>query len=264
MDVPAAKQAIRQIEDRTYRVLTAAGMKRSQDALEAEAHGYWSTPDTGRWQSDSHWRGAAVFEGNNLWSEIGARHLAMVERAARAVEFTRPWGRVVEWGCGGGANAVHFAPRANEFVGVDIAAVTLIECGQQVAAVCDTAWRPVHIDVANPEAATASVEPCDLWLSYYVFELVPSREYGARLLQIAHRMLSPGGLACVQIKYSDGSWATRPRRWGYRSAIAGMTAYRIEEFWDLAARIGFVPELVELRPRDELDERYAYFTLRRP
>lgn len=43
-----------------------------------------------------------------------------------------------------------------------------------------------------------------------------------------------------------------------------MTAYRIEEFWELAERVGFVPELLELRPRDELDQRYAYFTLRRP
>lgn len=264
MDLATAKHAIRLAEDRAYRILTAAGVRQSQAALTGDAQQYWSAPDDGRWQSDSHWRGAGVFEGTDLWSQIGVRHLAMVERAAKAVAFDRPWSRIVEWECGGGANAVHFAPRAQEFVGVDISAETLSECGKQVAAVCDTAWRPVQVDVANPEAAADQVESCDLWLSYYVFELVPSREYGVRLLHIAHRMLRPGGLACIQIKYSDGSWSTRPRRWGYRSGVAGMTAYRVEEFWELAERIGFVPELVELRPRDELDYRYAYFTLRRP
>lgn len=260
----AVKRAIRGVQDRAYRVLTAAGIGRSERALAAEAHDYWSSPGSDRWESNSHWRDAPVFAGGDLWGLIGARHLDMVERAARAVGFTRPWGRVVEWGCGGGANAVHFAPRAGEFVGVDLTPDTLAECGRQVAAVCDTPWKPVQVDVTDPEAAVAQVEPCDLWLSYYVFELVPSREYGARLLQVAHRMLAPGGLACIQIKYSDGSLATRPRRWGYRSSVAGMTAYRIEEFWSLASECGFVPELVELRPHDELDVRYAYFTLRRP
>ena len=43
-----------------------------------------------------------------------------------------------------------------------------------------------------------------------------------------------------------------------------MTAYRIEEFWEMATRAGFVPELVELRPADELDTQYAYFALTRP
>ncbi|MGE0843441.1 class I SAM-dependent methyltransferase [Pseudonocardia sp.] len=263
--VPAMKQVVRGVEDRALRILTAAGVRQSQETLAAQAGAYWTRPDGDRWRSDSHWRDADVFTGNDLWSHLGLRHLDMVERGERALG--RPagrWGRVVEWGCGGGANAIHFAPRADEFVGVDVAAESLDECGSQVRAVCDTPWKPVLVDVAHPEDAVAGIGPCDLWLSYYVFELLPSREYGARLLALAHRMLRPGGIASVQIKYSDGTWATRPRRWGYRSSVAGMTAYRVEEFWELATRVGFVPELVELRPQDDLDRRYAYFTLRRP
>jgi SAM-dependent methyltransferase len=264
MILPFLKRKFRRAEDHAYRILTAAGVQRSQEALAAQAQQYWASPDTERWESDSHWRAAAVFDGNDLWSQIGADHLRRVERAARAIDFTRPWSRVVEWGCGGGANAVHFAPRANEFVGIDISNATLTECGQQIAAVCDTPWKPIHIDVANPEAAVSQVGDCDLWLAYYLFELLPTREYGVRILRIAHQMLSPGGLACIQIKYPDGTLATKPRRWGYRSSIAGMTAYGIDEFWQLATRVGFVPELVELCPRNELDSRYAYFTLRKP
>ncbi|UOX88373.1 class I SAM-dependent methyltransferase [Amycolatopsis sp. FBCC-B4732] len=90
--------------------------------------------------------------------------------------FTRPWKRVLEWGCGGGANVVHFAPRTEEFVGVDISVETLQECEKQVAAVCGTPFRPIAIDVAQPETAVAQVEGwCDMFLSFYVFELIPHR-----------------------------------------------------------------------------------------
>ena len=43
-----------------------------------------------------------------------------------------------------------------------------------------------------------------------------------------------------------------------------MTSYPIAAFWQLAADCGLRPVSVELVPRDELDERYAYFVLRRP
>ncbi|WP_410609499.1 hypothetical protein [Amycolatopsis sp. lyj-109] len=42
-----------------------------------------------------------------------------------------------------------------------------------------------------------------------------------------------------------------------------MTTYPIDEFWQLSQRCGFVPKAVHLVPRNELDERYAYFFLAR-
>lgn len=264
MVLAGAKQRFQRLGDRALRVLTAAGVRQSQQRLAADAHAYWSKPEGGRWKSDSHRRDSSVFTGSDLWATLGERNMAMVERSARAIRFDRTWDRVVEWGCGGGANAIHFAPRTKEFIGIDGSQATLDECERQIEAVRDTQWTGVLIRVADPEAAVTRVPPADLWLCYYVFELIPSREYGERLLNVAHRMLAPGGLAHIQIKYTDGTWASRPRMWRYRSAIADMTAYRIDEFWDLATRAGFVPELVELRPKDELDKRYAYFTLLRP
>lgn len=41
-----------------------------------------------------------------------------------------------------GANAIHFAPRATEFIGVDISAESLDECERQIRRVSDVAWRP--------------------------------------------------------------------------------------------------------------------------
>ena len=43
-----------------------------------------------------------------------------------------------------------------------------------------------------------------------------------------------------------------------------MTSFPIHEFWELTQQWGFTPEAVRLVPRNQLDERYAYFFLTRP
>jgi SAM-dependent methyltransferase len=244
------------------RTLVDLGFRQSESRISADSQRYWARPGGERWTGNSHWRAASVFDGGDLWSRIGREHLELFERAARMVGFDRPWDRVVEWGCGGGANAVHFAPRAQEFVGIDISKDTLDECAKQVASVCDTPFRSVPIDVAAPEEALRQVDgQCDIFLCFYVFELIPTPEYGARILRIARELLAPGGLALIQIKYDDGRWSTKPRRRSYATAVADMTTYPIPSFWQLAENCGFTPEMVHLVPRNELDERYAYFLL---
>lgn len=253
------------VETLAQRSLASAGLRQSESRISVDSQAYWTTSGGERWKANSHWHDAPVFAGTDLWSKIGRRHLEMVERGARTVGFDRPWTRVLEWGCGGGANAVHFAPRAKEFIGVDISSDSLDECASQVAAVCDTPFRPLLVEVTDPEAALAEVtDPCDLFLCCYVFELIPTPEYGERLLRLARDVLAPGGLALVQIKYDTGRWSTRPRRRAYRSGLAEMTTYPIASFWELAAACGLEPETVQLVPRNELDERYAYFLLSKP
>lgn len=252
-------------EELLHRALAGAGMTQSENRIAADAQAYWTDTGGQRWQADSHWRDASVFGGTDLWARIGREHLAMLDRGARATGFDRPWNRVVEWGCGGGANAVHVAPRCAEFVGVDIAEQNLAECGRQVAEVCQTPFRPVLVQVGDPEAAVAELGPgsCDVFLCCYVFELIPTPEYGARLLRIARELLVPGGLALIQIKYDEGRFRTRPRRRAYRRGLADMTTYPIPEFWELVEACGLRPQWVELVPENELDRRYAYFLLTR-
>lgn len=256
------KRLVVSAEGLLQRTLASGGIKHSESRIAGDAQRYWTETGGARWKSNSHWADASVFGGTDLWTEIGRRHLLMFERGSRMVEFERPWSRVIEWGCGGGANAIHFAPRANEFIGVDLSVETLRECGQQVAATCDTPFRPISIDVAEPEKALTQVGgQCDVYLSFYVFELIPTPEYGERLLRIARELLAPGGLALIQIKYHDGGWLTKPRRRAYRSGLAEMTTYPISSFWELAVKCGLQPEAIQLVPRNELDERYAYFFL---
>jgi len=241
--------------------VVATSLRQSESTISADSQQYWNDRNEDRWASDSHWQSGSVFRDNNLWNEIGRRHLRMLERGARMVEFDRPWSRVVEWGCGGGANAVHFAPRAGEFVGVDVSADSLRECARQVAAACDTPFIPVLINVAEPEKALEQTGTCDIFLCCYVFELIPTPEYGEHILRIAHQLLKPGGLALIQIKYDTGRWSTKPRRRAYKSGLADMTTYPIASFWELAQKAGLNPQSIELVPKNELDERYAYFLL---
>jgi len=123
---------------------------------------------------------------------------------------------------------------------------------------------PVLVDAADPEAALGRVQgPCDLFISTYVFELLPTPEYGIRVLRIAYELLAPGGMAMVQIKYKEANLTTASRRWGYARNLAWNATYRIEEFWLLAQECGFSPKMVTLLPEQPLvnDRNYAYFLL---
>jgi SAM-dependent methyltransferase len=232
--------------------------------IEREAQKFWSVQSEHKGQM-AHWRGAGVFSDVDLWSALGKEHLELYERFARA-EGKTSLRRVVEWGAGGGANAVHFAPRAQEFVAVDIAADTLAECGKQVAALNGSfAFKPVLIGTSEPEAALAQIGgSCDLFLSTYVFELLPSPEYGLRVLNCARQLLEPGGLALIQIKYRPNARVRRRAR--YERDFANFTSYEIEEFWSEAEKCGLLPRAITLVPDQQLvqDRNYAYFLLKKP
>ncbi|MGH8940407.1 MAG: class I SAM-dependent methyltransferase, partial [Actinomycetes bacterium] len=80
------------------RTLATVGLRQPESRISADSQQYWSESGGARWKADSHWHDAEVFAEGGLWWQLGQRHLAMLQRGARMVEFTRPWGRVVEWG----------------------------------------------------------------------------------------------------------------------------------------------------------------------
>ena len=234
--------------------LTQPESRRARDAAT-----YWGDPSAPNWQSNSHWREGLVEE----WDAVGRDSLDISERLVRVTGSGLPTRRTVEWGCGGGANAVHFAPRCEEFVAVDVVAASLDECERQVRKACATPVRKVLVDLPAPEAAVGRIGrgSCDLFISFYVFELVPSREYGARLLSVARDLLAPGGVAVIQVKYATVEAMTRSRRRAYRRDPAAMTTYPIDEFWITASERGLTPHALSIVPFNALDQRYAYFVL---
>jgi SAM-dependent methyltransferase len=270
VDLVELKEALRPAY---HRVRTAEGWLRywlglaqPERKLTADAHRFWNE-SSGKTSQVSHWRGAGIFADDERWLSLGAAHLDLYGLFTRMLGETPDLHRVVEWGCGGGANAVHFAPLAGEFIGIEVSPESLAECARQLAKVAAANFRPILIDTAMPDAARSQVPgPCDLFLSTYVFELLPTPEYGLRVLAIAFDLLADGGLAIIQVKFARDNWSSRPKRFGYRYNFPSMTTYRIEEFWDRARDIGFLPHAVKLVPEAPLNQNgdYAYFLLQKP
>lgn len=240
------------------------GLNEPESKLVDDAQKFWKDAAAPEFKQNSHWRGQGIFANDALWLGLGHRHLRLYREFAAAVGRSPPLERIVEWGCGGGMNAVHFAAECGEYCGVDISPESLAECARQTVASGCGNFRPVLIDSSCPEAAVHQIPgACDLFLSTYVFELLPTPEYGLRVLQIAHRLLSDRGIAMIQIKYPGTRRRHATRRWAYERNLNWHATYEIEEFWLKAGEAGFVPRLVSLVPVDpEINDRnYAYFLL---
>jgi len=256
-----ASAALQRVTERLSRVAA-----HSADRLARDSQEFWTNPLRGAVKGASHWRGEGPFRDNDeLWFELGRRHYSLFEKVVGWAGIARPLGSIVDWGAGGGMNAVHFAPIARHYFAVDINPDSLDECARQVAAAGATNVIPVHIDVAKPDAVLDTItEPVDLFLCFYVFELIPSPEYGLDLVRLAYRMLRPGGTAIIQIRYRS-RLASLSKRRNYGANYVVMTTFTIEEFWSACQEIGFMPMFATLVPsQQELGEhRYAYFALRK-
>ena len=240
--------------------------KRSELALARGSQRFWNDRDRQDLKTLLHWRGQGPFEDDALWLDLGRRHLSLFDRAATWAGLTRPLQAIVEWGTGGGLNAVQFAPEASRYFGVDISAVSLRECARQVEVGGSGQFIPILIEAENPEAALDQIcDPCDLFLSTYVFELIPGPEYGLRVMRIAYDLLRPGGIAVVQVRYHVGGVTPPVSRKTYAANWVRLTSYGVDEFWKACETIGFEPMFVTLVPvQPELDEkRYAYFALKK-
>jgi 2-polyprenyl-3-methyl-5-hydroxy-6-metoxy-1,4-benzoquinol methylase len=247
-------------------VRAAIGLSESERKLIGDSQTYWNDAPDRSLKQNSHWRGVGIFADDTRWLALGREHMKFYEEFGRVVGLKHPLKRIVEWGCGGGMNAVHFGRLADEFYGVDISSSSLEECARQMKTSGLNNFTPILIDAAAPEAALTNLGGlCDVFISTYVFELLPTPEYGIRILRIANQMLTTGGVAMIQIKYNEGNAKTRSRAWAYARNLAWNATYRIEDFWLAADRCGLTPRMVTLQPRQPLvnDRNYAYFLLQK-
>jgi SAM-dependent methyltransferase len=245
-------------------VRTAFGWVQPEEELINESRDYWKSWSNSRLKSHSHWREGYAFDSPGVWERLGRQHRELLLRAASQAGVTE-LRRIVDWGCGGGLNAVQLAADAQCYYGVDVSELTLEECKRQVSLLDVRSFQPVLIDAANPESCLQEVgEPCDAFICTYVFELLPTREYGWRLVRLAHSLLRPGGIALIHFRYFNNLFQLS-RRWRYAKNLAHNTAYKLAEFRNGAAEIGFEVLFEEVIPKqDDLNEcRYAFFALKK-
>ena len=102
-------------EDRIRQLLR---LNQSEQRLASDAQAFWSKPisaDNSFWW---HTRDSSPFaNAEDKWQRIGQRHHELFANFARAAGIERPVKTIVEWGCGGGANAVEFAGECRELWG---------------------------------------------------------------------------------------------------------------------------------------------------
>lgn len=241
--------------------LVGAGQRTSRRLSDAQS--YWGTQDGSGWVENSHWRDG-IGEAN--WEDVGRGHLRIFEEFSRALQMPSKPDVVIDWGCGGGANAVVFAPiTKRRYVAADVSGESVLECTRQIQSVCDTPTESIVIDIEHPERAVSELGggSCDLFLCTYVLELTAGREEALRIVRLAERLLISGGMAIFQVKYHT-SFRTRGYTRNYRRNLSNMTTFGIEEFWLVASECGLDPRLIELVPKNLLDSRYAYYALTKP
>ena len=236
-------------------------MAQPEATIAEDAARLWQSSAThGGVQDLSHWRGKGRWAQGESWMSIGKPHVALYQHLRSLATAPGPLMRMLEWGPGGGANAVHFGPHVERYYGVDISPANLDECGRQLQACGLDHFRSIPIHVDQPESVLAQLaEPVDFFLCTAVFQHFPSKGYGQRVTRIAADALCDGGMALIQIRYDDGSDALRSKDSDYFTNFITFTSYAVEEYWQVAVQAGFTPLAVVLRP----ETRYAYYLLQR-
>jgi hypothetical protein len=231
------------------------------DVVAADAKAYWSGSETAVDKRDmSHWLGEGRWADEAGWRRIGEEHFELYKTLLKLTGKTGPIRTMMEWGQGGGANAIQFANEVSSYIGVDISEPNLKECAHQLESRGHHNFQGTLIDAAKPEGVLAECnEPIDFFMSTAVFQHFPNKEYGIRVTKIAHQLLADDGIAMIQTRYDNGNVYYKSKTRDYKSNVTTFTSYMIDEYWNVVRDLGFRPLGVILRP----ETNYAYYLLAR-
>lgn len=237
----------------------------SHATIEDMAHRFWSASRSIEVVRElSHWLDIEIWKTDDRLLQYAKSHLDMfVELCEKNSRPLFDMQSMMEWGPGGGANAVVFAPYMKRFVGVDISLPNLEECIRQLAArklLQKTLFSPIIVDISTPETALELLHArVDFFLSTAVYQHFPSMDYGIRVTKIANKALKPGGLAVIQTRLNDGTEAYRSKNEDYVKKYAAFTCYTEAEFTHIAEDCGFEVQ----GTHHKADVRYVFYLLKK-
>ena len=127
----------------------------------------------------SHWRGCGRWQDDARWLKIGQNTLKDVEKVWRFVSRRKAELKdlaVLEWGPGGGSNAIALKGIAKYYYGVDISKENLKEAGRQCAKEVEGEYfKPVLLSGYPGSIVNVVPQEIDLFISTAVFQHFPSR-----------------------------------------------------------------------------------------
>jgi hypothetical protein len=217
------------------------------DEVTDKIQSVWESLDDEQMRQDqSHWRGVGRWSDDERWLGIGRRSAERIALICSCLNKppsvnTNP-PVMLEWGPGGGANLVAFKHHAKRYYGVDISEKNLREAQRVVG---EAGYPDVFVPVllsGPPETVLGMIdEPVDIFLSTAVFQHFPSKEYGAEVLSVIHRLSRRNAIGFIQIRFDNLDPEYRPIDdiGQYKDRFITANSYRIEEFYDMCTQTGF-------------------------
>ena len=175
----------------------------SQSKVSVDAKKLWGSSVSDIYVQDiSHWSGKGRWADEQSWNQIGQKHLKMFKELCLLSAVTKPINSMIEWGPGGGANAIWFCTEVTDFYGIDISKANLGECQHQLEIRNFKRFHPVLIDIEKPGECLNHINShVDFFISTAVYQHFPSKQYGIHITELAHRLLTDNGIAIIQIRY---------------------------------------------------------------
>lgn len=228
-----------------FSISSSVSYKAPPEREGAIAHDVWENGGSGgitHKKSHSHWRESKVFgERFQAW---GARCASMLSRHPR---FDRGRDDLVigEYGCGGGAVLLAMAPYAAELVAFDIAQSNLDETERALKEI----GKPL-IKVLVPENFSeirVIPESLDVFLSFNVFQHLPSKAYALDVLCYAAQVMRPGAIGIIDIRFDNGNPKFAGAALDEYNSVTGhtfATSFRIDHFHELLEKCGMQVECI--------------------
>jgi 2-polyprenyl-3-methyl-5-hydroxy-6-metoxy-1,4-benzoquinol methylase len=232
-----------------------------ESKLVKDAAKYWSESRSSNEKKElSHWRNTGKWDDVN-WIGQGKIHFNMFENLCVMSNVNKDNAKtMIEWGPGGGANAITFSRHFSEFIGIDISQPNLDECSKQLKASGYKYFYPIFIQAEQPKSCIDQISaPVDFFLSTAVFQHFPSKSYGIEVLNIAHKLLKDEGIALIQIRYDNLNRRFLSKKRDYSKHAITFTSYTLDEFWESCLVAGFNPMYISLNPKTN----YAYYFLKK-
>lgn len=230
---------------------------KSDKDIERDAENFWNnTNNNVQFEDLSHHKGHGRWANLDEWNKIGVDHLDIFNRFCQYIQYTKPIKYILEWGTGGGANAIHFSKGIEKYYGVDISEISLNECSKQMKFLNIKTFIPVKIEIDKPEKCVLDLDQkMDLFLCTAVYQHFPNKDYGIRITKLASESLSNSGAALIQIRYDNHKVKFKPKFRNYKRNLLSFTSYGIDEFCSILENSGLKPICITLNPKIN----YAYY-----
>jgi hypothetical protein len=209
----------------------------------------WENHDDKEYIKDqSHWRGIGRWKNDSDWINIGKSTLQRLKWIMRAdgIEFEEEGKKntILEWGPGGGANAVGLMKYCNQYYGIDISKLNLDEAARVMQSEGSNAFIPIHLKT-SPNVALDFIpeESIDIFISTAVFQHFPSKEYGMQVLKVMRKLLKKKSISYIQFRFDNGNPKYKPNESisDYKNRHIYSNSYSIDEFWAILVDLGYKP-----------------------